>query len=181
QEVAMGAELACDLWWYWLTHGHSTEGRRVLAALLGQLDQTAVVRRRALWVAGYLAQFQGDIPAARALLEAALSAARTAGDVRAEAYASSFLGWDLYFLGDPEQGHALAQTALRLHRQSADQIGMVLALAQIGFIHLCAGEAPAAADWWGECLRVSETSGNAWCHGYAQWGRGVEACLRADH
>jgi predicted ATPase/DNA-binding CsgD family transcriptional regulator len=180
-DVAVGAELACDLWLYWLTHGHITEGRRVLAAMLDQLDQTAEMRPRALWVAGYLAQFQGDIAAARELLEAALTAARTVGDSRAEAYASSFLGWNLYFLGDPDQGHALAQTALRLHRQSADQIGVVLALAQIGFIHLCAGEAAAAAEWWGECARVSEASGNAWYLAYSQWGLGVAALLRADH
>jgi predicted ATPase/DNA-binding CsgD family transcriptional regulator len=180
-EAAAGAELACDLWWYWLTHGHITEGRRVLAALLGRLDQTAVVRIRALWVAGYLAQYQGDIPGAQELLEAALSAARMAGDVRAEAYASSFLGWNLYFLGDPDQGYALAQTALRLHQQSADRIGVVLALAQIGFIHLCAGEASAAAHWWGECARVSEASGNVWYHAYSQWGLAAAALLRGDH
>lgn len=152
-----------------------------MAALLERLDQTAEVRLRALWVAGFLAQFQGDIAAARRLLEATLSAARTVGDVRAEAYASSFLGWDLYFLGNPDQGHELAQTALRLHRQSADQIGMVLALAQIGFIHLCAGDAVATARWWGECARVSEASGDAWYYAYAQWGLGVAALLSADH
>ncbi|HYX60809.1 MAG TPA: AAA family ATPase, partial [Streptosporangiaceae bacterium] len=180
-EAAAGAELACDLWWYWLTHGHVTEGRRVLAALLARLDQSAVVRVRALWVAGYLAQYQGDIPGAQELLEAALSAARTIGDVRAEAYASSFLGWDRYLLGDPDQGHALAQTALRLHQQSADQIGVVLALAQIGFIHLCAGEAPEAVHWWGQCARVSEASGNVWYRVYAQWGLAVAALLRGDH
>ncbi len=180
-QAAAGAQTACDLWRYWETHGHLTEGRRTLAALLDRLGPDAPVRPRVLWVAGYLAQFQGDVSAARELLEVALSAARAAGDVRAEAYASSFLGWDLYFLGDPDQGHVLAQTALRLHRQSADQIGLVLALAQIGFIHLCAGEAPAAADWWAECARVSEASGNTWYHAYSQWGLGVAALLRADH
>ena len=180
-EVAAGAELACDLWWYWLTHGHLTEGRRILAAALEKLDEPAAVRRRALWVAGYLAQFQGDIPAARALLEAALSAARSAGDVGAEAWASSFLGWDLYYLGDAEAGDALAQTALKLHRECGDQVGVVYALAQIGFTRLCAGEAQAAADAWGECARVCESSGNVWYRAYAQWGLGVAALLRADH
>jgi DNA-binding NarL/FixJ family response regulator len=181
QEVAAGAELGCDLWRYWDTRGHLTEGRRILAAVQEQLGETAAVRPRALWVAGFLAQVQGDISAARALLEAALSAARSAGDVRAEAWASSFLGWDLYFLGDPDQGHALAHTALRLHRQAADQVGVVLALAQIGFIHLCADEAQAAADWFGECARACESSGNVWYQAYSQWGLGVAAWLGADH
>ena len=180
-EIAAGAQMACDLWRYWDTHGHLTEGRRMLTMVLDRLDQAAAVRPRALWVAGFLTQVQGDIPAARALLETALSAARVAGDVRAEAWASSFLGWDLYFLGEPGPGHALAQAALRLHRESADQVGEVLALMQIGYIHLCADEPAQAADWFGECARVCESSGNAWYHAYAQWGLGVAAWLGADH
>src|SRR5215469_667260 len=179
-EVAAGAEMACDLWRYWDTHGHVTEGRRILALALEKLDQTAAVRRRALWVAGFLAQFQGDIPAARDLLETALAAARQAADVGAEAWASSFLGWDLYFLGDPDQGHALAQTALRLHRESADQLGVVMALMQIGYIHLCAEEAELAADRFAECATVCESSCNVWFGAYSQWGMGVAALLRAD-
>ena len=81
-EAAAGAQMACDLWRYWETHGHLTEGRRILAALLDQLDQACPARPRALWTAGFLAQFQGDLPAARSLLEAGLSAARAAGDVQ---------------------------------------------------------------------------------------------------
>ena len=180
-EIAAGAQMACDLWRYWDTHGHLTEGRRMLTTVLDRLDQAAAVRPRALWVAGFLTQVQGDIPAARTLLETALSAARAAGDVRAEAWASSFLGWDLYFLGDPGQGHALAQAALRRHRESADQVGEVLALMQIGYIHLCADEPEQAADWFGECARACESSGNVWYHAYAQWGLGVAALLSADH
>jgi len=180
-EIALGAEMACDLWRYWDTHGHLTEGRRTLITALERLDQDAAVRPRALWVAGYLTQVQGDIPAACALLESALSGARAAGDVLAEAWASSFLGWDLYLLGDHDQGHALAQAALRLHRESADQVGEVLALMQIGYIHLCADERRQAADWFGECARVCEDSDNAWYHAYAQWGLGVAALLCGDH
>ena len=180
-EAAAGTELACDLWRYWETHGHLTEGRRILAALLEQLDVTAPVRPRALWVAGFLAQFQGDIPAARKLLEASLAAARGTGDVNAEAWASSFLGWGLYYDGDPDQGHALAQTALRLHGEAGRQTGVELALMQVGYIHLGAGEAQPASDWFSECASVCESSGNAWYHAYAQWGLGIVALLRADH
>ena len=84
-EAAAGAQIACDLWRYWETRGHLTEGRRVLAALLDQLGPACPARPRVVWTAGFLAQFQGDTPAARRLLEACLSAARPAGDVSAEA------------------------------------------------------------------------------------------------
>jgi predicted ATPase/DNA-binding CsgD family transcriptional regulator len=177
QEVAAGVELACDLWVYWETHGHLTEGRRTLAAALAQLPETVAVRPRALWVAGYLALIQADLPDARTLLEAALSAAGLADDINAVAYASSFLGYLLCYLGDPGQGRTLARTALKLHRESGDQIGVALALAQIGLTHQHAGEAQAAADRWGESVRVCEASGNVWYQANSQWGLGVAEWL----
>jgi predicted ATPase/DNA-binding CsgD family transcriptional regulator len=180
-EAAAGAELACDLWRYWETHGHLTEGRRILAVALDVLDRTAPVRPRALWVAGYLAIVQADLPASRTLLEAGLSAAGRAGDVRATAYASTLLGLALYYLGESDQGPALVERSLMLHRQSADQVGVVLALAQLGFIHLCSGELEAAAECYGECARLAESCGNVWYQKYARWGLGVAAWLLADH
>ena len=179
-ELAAGAELACDLWRYWETHGHLTEGRRILAALLDRLDENAGVRLRALWVAGFLALVQGDLPAARKLLEAGLSAARLAGDSRAEAWASSFLGYVMYSLGTIEDGQALAESALRLHQETGDQIGIALALAQTGFIHLSSGEARMAADVYAQCAHVSENSGNVWYQTYAQWAFGVATWLLCD-
>jgi predicted ATPase/DNA-binding NarL/FixJ family response regulator len=179
-EAAAGAEIACDLWRYWETHGHLTEGRRVLAELLDRLDRACPARLRALWSAGFLAQFQGDIPAAARLLETCLSEARQAGDMSAEAWASSFLGWDVYYDGDIDQGHALARTALRLHREAGDHVGVVMALMQIGYIHLCAGEAEPAADWFAQCAAVCASSGNVWYHAYTQWGLAVVALL-GDH
>ncbi len=181
REVAAGAELACDLWRYWETHGHLTEGRRLLAAALERLDETAQVWPRALGVAGFLALVQGDLPAARALLEAGLKAAEDAGDIRSIAYASSLLGYVLYYLGDPGQGHALAQTALRLHQRSADHIGVAMTLMQIGSMHFYSEELQSAADLFGECARVSDDTGNVWYQTYARWGLGLLAWLRADH
>jgi predicted ATPase/DNA-binding NarL/FixJ family response regulator len=181
REVAAGAELACDLWHYWETHGHLTEGRRILAAALEKLDHTAAVRPRALWVGGYLAMVQADLPGARTLLEAALSAADSAGDARAVAYASVFLGYILYSIGEAAPGHALAETALRLHREAADPVGVVLALLFDGFIHLCSGEPGEAADRYGECTCLAESTGNIWSQTHAQWGLAVATWLLGDH
>jgi predicted ATPase/DNA-binding CsgD family transcriptional regulator len=179
-QAAAGVQLACDLWRYWETHGHLTEGRRVLAALLERLDQPAAARPRALWVAGYLAMVQGDLPAARRLLEAGLSAARLAGDRDAEAWSSSFLGFVIYSLGETEDGQALADSALRLHEKTGNQIGIALALGQTGFIRLSSGEARMAADLYAQCARVSESSGNVWSQTYAQWAAGVAAWMLGD-
>jgi len=180
-EVAAATELACDLWRYWETHGHLTEGRRILAVALDKLDQAAAVRPRALWVAGYLAIVQADLPTARKLLEAGLSAASSAGDLSATAYASTLLGLALFGLGESHRGRALVEGSLALHRRSADKAGVVLALAQLGFIHLCSGDLGAAVGRYGECGRLAQSSGNLWYEKYARWGLGVAAWLRADH
>ncbi len=181
REVAAGAVLACHLWRYWETRGHLTEGCRIMAALLDKLDETAAVRPQVLWVAGFLALVQGDATGGRGLLEAAVAAARRAGDDQSVAYASSYLGYAMHWLGEEDQGHALAENALALHQRSGDQIGVVLAQMQIGFIYLCAGEAASAADWFGECARACQSSGITWYHAYARWGLGVAALLVADY
>ena len=62
---------------------------------------------------------------------------------------------------------------MRLHREAGHQMGVVLALMQIGYIHICAGEAEQAAYWFTRCADVCRDSGNAWYHGYAQWGLAV--------
>jgi DNA-binding NarL/FixJ family response regulator len=115
------------------------------------------------------------------LLEAGLSAADGAGDVTAMAYASTLLGLVLSYLGESAQGRALAERSLMLHRQSADQTGMVLALAQLGFIQLGSGELEAATIRYGECGRLAGSCGNLWYQRYAWWGLGVVAYLRGDH
>ena len=178
-EAAAGAQIACDLWRYWETHGHLTEGRRILAALLDRLDQTSPAPR-ALWVAGFLAMVQGDMPTARTLLEAGHSAARLLSDSNAEAWALSFLGFVIYSLGQAEDGQALVESALRLHEEVGNQIGVALALAQTGFIRLCSGEPRMAADLYTQCARVSESSGNVWYQTYAQWAVGVATWMLGD-
>jgi non-specific serine/threonine protein kinase len=180
-EAAVGAEMTCDLWRYWETHGHLTEGRRILAALLDQLDQDAPVRPRALWVAGYMAGLQGDIVKARILLEAAISAATVSNDIRASAYASTYLVSILYYLGEPAEGQAVGETALRLHREADDLIGAAQALMAMGYMHLFSGEAQAASDRFDECASVCQRSGNIWYHTYTQWGRATAKWLLADH
>ena len=180
EQVTAGAQMACDLWRYWETHGHLTEGRRILTALLGQLPPDASQRPHALWTAGYLAELQGDLPEARRLLEAGVAAGRAAGDLRAIAYAMTFLVSVCYYLGEPARGQAAADDALRLHRDAGDQIGVAQALMAMGYMHLFSGEPQPAAERFGECASVCESSGNVWYHTYAQWGLATAIWLLGD-
>ena len=145
-QATAGAQLACDLWRYWETHGHLTEGRRILAALLDRLGPGDPDRPRVLWTAGFLAQFQGDIPAARRLLEACLSAARQAGDVPARKHGRpSFLGCDVTTTAMPIRATPWPGPHCGCTVRPVTTWETALALTQIGYIHICAGEAEQAA------------------------------------
>jgi predicted ATPase/DNA-binding CsgD family transcriptional regulator len=179
--VAAGIGLACDLWRYWPAHGHLTEGRRILASALDLADQPARVRCRALWVAGYLAIVQADLPGARTLLEKAITTARSAPDPPAMAYAAAYLGYALFSAGEPEEGSTLLESALALHRESGDSVGVELTLLLHGLVLLCSGQQGEAALGFAECARLCERDGNVQFQGHAQWGLAVAAWLSADY
>lgn len=179
--VADGTRLACDLWGYWQTHSHLTEGRRVLAAALELPGLPPRIRCRALWVAGYLAIVQADLPAARTLLETAVATARTVPDASATAYASAYLGYVLFSAGETAAGSALLDTALALHRESADSVGVAVTLLFEGFIRLLSGEPGEAAGRFADCARRCEQDGNVYFLGHARWGLAVAAWESADY
>jgi predicted ATPase/DNA-binding CsgD family transcriptional regulator len=180
-EAETGLRMACDLWLYWETRGHLTEGRRFLDALLGRAGGTPVgLTARGMWVAGYLALVQGDGDAARGLLEEALTAADSLGDAQATAYAAQFLGRALWFTGEPERGLALTGQALRRHRVAADWQGVVLTLVQLGVMRTLMGQAETAAAPFEECIAACEAHGERWNRSYALWGLGLAAWLLGD-
>ena len=90
--TAIGIRLAGSLWRFWWMHGHYHEGRGWLEALVEQGAGTEAARAKALFGAGSLATEQGDYGRAVMLLEAALAAARTAGDGTVAALALTDLG-----------------------------------------------------------------------------------------
>ncbi|MDQ3699636.1 MAG: tetratricopeptide repeat protein, partial [Chloroflexota bacterium] len=78
--------LAIALSWFWTVHGHVSEGRERLAALLarfrapGGAGARAALRAHVLSAAGTLASFQGDHTVAQERLEEALRVVQAQGD-----------------------------------------------------------------------------------------------------
>ncbi|MBV9095325.1 MAG: LuxR family transcriptional regulator [Streptosporangiaceae bacterium] len=179
-EAEAGLRMACDLWLYWETRGHLTEGRRFLDALLGRALHAPGLSVRGRWVAGYLALVQGDGDAARSLLEEALFEANSLGDTEAAAYAAQFLGRALLFTGEPDRGLALTGQALSRHRTAADWQGVVLTLVQLGVMQTLMGHPETAAAKLEECIAECEAHGERWNRSYALWGLGLAAWLLGD-
>jgi predicted ATPase/DNA-binding CsgD family transcriptional regulator len=181
-EADAGLRMSCDLWLYWETRGHLTEGRRFLGLLLARVGADSPrLRARGLWVAGYLALVQGDGLAARGLLEEALAAGRGLGDEAAVAYATQFLGRAVWFTGEPAQGLALTEQALRRHRAAGDWRGIVLTLVQLGVMRTLMGDPETAVDSFAECITECEAHGERWNRSYAMWGLGLAAWQLGDY
>lgn len=181
-EVVAGLRMASDLWLYWETRGHLTEGRRFLEQFIERVgDDSPALRARAMWVAGYLALVQGEGPAARGLLESALTAGRGSGDESAVAYATQFLGRAAWFTGETDRGLALTDQALRRHRAAADWQGIVLTLVQLGVMRTLTGQPQTAVAPLQECLTECEARGERWNRSYALWALGLVAWLLGDY
>ncbi len=179
-EAAAGLRLACDLWLYWETNGHLTEGRRVMDAVLAHSAHPPILRARALWVAGYLALVQGEAARSAELLEQALDIGMRLADQETIAYASQFHGRALWFMGDAIRGISLTLEAQELHRIRGDAWGLVLTLVQLGAIRAVTGYPRGAVAPFAECLAVCEEHGERWNRSYAQWGLGLSKCLLGD-
>ena len=178
-EAAAGLRMACDLWLYWETRGHLTEGRRFVDALAGEVPPGRP-RARGMWVAGYLALIQGDAAAARRWLEQARATGQRLGDAQAVAYASQFLGRALWFTGEPDRGVVLTEEALGRHRAAGDWQGVALTLVQLGVMRTFMGHPQAAVGLFVECAAQCQARGERWNRSYALWGLGLATWLLGD-
>jgi predicted ATPase len=93
-DVEAALELAGTLWFFWVGGSHLAEGRHYLDRALNAEAAPGVGRAtsKALWVSGYIAVLQGDLPLAISTLIRCRALARVEGDARAEAYAIHRLG-----------------------------------------------------------------------------------------
>ncbi|MFI2617086.1 ATP-binding protein [Streptomyces sp. NPDC018584] len=78
-QASMALALAVDLWFWWALCGNAPEGREHLLRLLPLGRTDTLVRRRALWLAGWLAVCTGS-PDAAEILGQAWRVALLAGD-----------------------------------------------------------------------------------------------------
>ena len=182
-DVVARLRMATALKHYWVMSGRFGEGRAWVERLLGQLPgsgrsrlgEQQVVRAAALEVAGRLAVLQGELEVGRPLLEEALAAATSAGDVTWRAHALHGLALAAIFWGEPTNALPLLEEALALHRKGTDPFGVPLALVQLATVHATLGDPDRAMAYAEECIALSEVASERWCAALARW---VEALVQ---
>ena len=174
-EIGLRLALACAL--FWEIHGHYSEGRHWLAALVQRVEESALAggagltdpfRRayiRALIAAGQLAWWQGETAAARPLLEHSLTLAREEGDKVLLADALHTLAKLAREEGNYDLERALIEESLALRRGLGDKLGMASSLMNLSVCAWERGDYEAQRVLLEESLALCRELGNQ--HGVA--------------
>jgi predicted ATPase/DNA-binding XRE family transcriptional regulator len=130
----LALRLAGALRWFWAWHGHLSEGRQWLEALLAAAPEAPpAARAKALNGVGWLARFQGEYGPAAAWLEQGAALYREVGDVWETAHSLGIWGIVEQFRGDYARAVPLCEESLELFRTTGDHWGIGSTLMWLGW------------------------------------------------
>ncbi|HEU0116908.1 MAG TPA: tetratricopeptide repeat protein, partial [Thermomicrobiales bacterium] len=175
--------LAAALWRFWWVRGHIAEGRTRLAAVLALAapPEAAASRAAALDGAGVLAEIQGDLDAAAALHDEALTLSRQTDNSLGVARALGNLGVVAHDRGDLDRARALLEESLTLARQSADAALIATVLNDLGSVARRGGDLARGEALYAESLALRRQAGNASEIARALHNLGIIAGSRGDY
>jgi len=129
-EPGEAAGLGWALWLFWGIRGHFAEGRRWMEQALSAKGSTmpASARAEALFVAGMMANYQGDHAAAEPLVEESLELFRKLGDRSGVAYALSNAGFAASGQGRHQEAIARNEEAVDLFLEAEEKWGAAIQL-----------------------------------------------------
>ena len=160
-ETVLALRLAGALAWFWYDHGHVSEGRRWLEAVLSTAEAAPPAAMvKALIGAGGLAHRQFDLHAATQQLEAGLRLSRVLGDDWSSALALINLGLVAHDQGDYERARLLHEESLGLCRAAGNIWGIGTSLSNLGWAALFAGDLERARAFAQEALAVRRELGD---------------------
>jgi non-specific serine/threonine protein kinase len=143
-DADQGVLLVGALWYFWFQRGLTGEARRWLALALARAPQGRP-RAQALLGAGTLAWRQGDLAAARTLLEESAVLWRGQDDPGGLAEALHVLGHVRFDQRDHLAARTLFEESLQAYRRAGDTTGSLPLLGDLGLVAYHEG-ADAAAD-----------------------------------
>jgi predicted ATPase/DNA-binding CsgD family transcriptional regulator len=181
-ETGLALGMASSLWPLWLERGELTLGRSYLQSLMGLPDAARDRARwaKSAWVAGALAQAQGDHERAVALSEEALALARDLGDRRSAAAALTTLGLVALVLGDFARAEANLAEGLALFEADGDVRAGAWAMRHLGTVAYRRHDLARAAALADAGLVVARAGGDPVDVARLLHNRGVTEAARGD-
>ena len=133
-ESDLAARLGWALWLFWGIRTHLTEGRRSMERALsarGSVAMSASARAKALFVAGMMANYQGDHLSAEPLVQESLRLFKELEDMVGTAYALSNAGYVELGKGRYQQAIAVIEEAADLFLEEGEKWGAAI---ELGFL-----------------------------------------------
>ncbi|MFC1404699.1 MULTISPECIES: hypothetical protein [Streptacidiphilus] len=173
--------LTGTLWYFWVGCGHLAEGRHWLERALALSDEPTEARAKALWVTGYMATLQGDLAAARPLLEECHRQALETGDDRALAYAVHRQGCAALIGDDLARAAELLEEAI-WHYEKLGELNsnVVMAMFELGLAMIFQGDTARGESWMAKVMDVCEEFGEQWAHAYGLFASAYSEWLLGD-
>ena len=182
-EAEPALRLAAALALFWHTHGHLSEGRAWLERTISASSATADshTRAKAFNGAGWIAMFQGEYEAARALLEKALALFRELEDEDGVVTSITNLGL-VAVLGERQDipVPALLREAMELRSKLTNPRTVASLLILSGLVSFAQGDAERAWESHEESLAICRETGNAGGMIVCLTNLGLMAVGRAD-
>jgi non-specific serine/threonine protein kinase len=155
-DAGSAVRLAAALWPFWFARGYLSEGRRWLESALSRTGPaTTLARAKALTGAGWLAAYQDEYAAAKALLEEGLILYRELGDKEGIASSLVVLG-SVAAMGQREDIPVadLVEEAILLRPDLRDRRTVAQLLVLEGRVALAGGDLERSVALWEETLAL---------------------------
>ncbi len=178
-EKELELRFVAALWFFWIVHGHLTEGMTTVErALEGSTSQPPLLRADALRTVAALAHRLGDTRRAKMYAKESVGLYREVGDLGGEAAALTTLAGAALVEGDGARARELYEQALDSTRNLNDPFRLASALGNLGYLLLMEGDNDRAGKLFEEGLivfrRLSSEEGVARSLlnlGFASWQR----------
>jgi predicted ATPase len=158
----LGLRLAAGMGWFWHTVASLAEGRRWLEKALAAPVDDLSLRAKALHSAGRIAYRQGDLAAARSMLEEALATQRGRGDRVGAARIQRSLALVLLSAGDAPAARTHLEQALAELRHHDLPLDMERTLGSLGVVALAEGNLTAARPHLEEAMTIARQLADEW-------------------
>jgi non-specific serine/threonine protein kinase len=181
-EVEIATRLAASLAWFWFAHGHLTEGRTWLAAVLAAPGEVSpAVRAKALCGAGRIANNQTDYPQANAWLQEGLSLFRRLGDTQGMANALNILGTVAIYSGEYAKAKTYYDESLALFRDLQDTASIAKCLSNLGTVAFFFSDYDQAQTYYEESLALHKELGDKWGVAVLLFNLGEAAAIQGGY
>jgi non-specific serine/threonine protein kinase len=173
--------LAAALWFFWILSGHERDGRYWLERALAADARPSRERAKALWVAGSLAVWQGDLTLARERLNECIDLAQEIGDDSALTSARQVLCnaelWD-----DQWQAVKHQEEVVHYRQPGGAEINTLAVFASIdlAFSELLIGRIDRALAACEESRAVCAQHGERWCLSWVLWALAIIHWVQGD-